>query len=90
MGLTNQEIDEAVARKLHGDDWRMWIAERYSTDIKAAWEILDYVASRGETWDLEKDSSGTFYCTLKPSYTKRQADTAPLAICKAFLSMEGV
>ncbi len=30
--MTDQELNEAVARKLHGADWMMWSAEGYATD----------------------------------------------------------
>ncbi|WP_340389520.1 hypothetical protein [Paenibacillus sp. FSL E2-0151] len=59
--------------------------KRYSTDISAAWEVLNKMIYFGmevnvgfyEKWDCALDYNGTNWC--------EQAETAPEAICKAAL-----
>ena len=73
------------------DDWRSIPA--YSTDIAAAWGL----------WDADMTihrQDGQCHCILSPEYglcmelllskASAVADTAPLAICRAFLKANGV
>lgn len=101
--MTPQEINELVARKLGHLERpipgaaNMVIYPDYATDIKAAWEIAEkypceirkWVATtawkEGETiqWDV--------FLWWGPNYKDSvlgQADTAPMAICLAFLKLE--
>jgi len=117
--MTDQEINEAVARKLgvavtvgdlkepnqyNHDYWdglprrtdkniRLRIPD-YCTDIKAAWEV----AEKFEQFDLKKNwDSGKWTCGIgtwgngmNPRQSIRleaEADTAPMAICMAFLKL---
>lgn len=106
--MTNQEINEAVARKLGWEKNKTlpdvtglgrpnnahWYRDgiissvaapaAYATDISAAWEIL---TDRCQEWHL--DCKGTVTATLRIDYEhlEAEADTAPLAICKAFLKL---
>lgn len=112
--MTNQELDEAVARKLGweknktlpditgigGPNNARWYKDGiisstdapppYSTDIKAAWEIL---AALDGSYSVGTCLGG-FYCQLQTGDHKQNskavAETAELAICKAFLAMEEV
>lgn len=89
--MTNQEINEAVARKLglvptNGKafqyDTRI---PNYTTSIAEAWEIL---TEHCDEWHL--DCRGTVTARLKKNYVEAEvtADTAPLAICLAFLRLK--
>ena len=98
--MTNQEINEAVARKL-GNDLRVYNKvdvykkqpngnyiltqiPAYCTSISAAWEIVLSVKGRIELhrrYDKWK-------CWLRDEIEAGQADTAPMAICLAFLKLE--
>lgn len=57
----------------------------YATDIKAAWEMLEQHIG---DWNLIRQN-GMFRCELfVPSYQQDGiADTAPMAICLAFLKL---
>lgn len=91
--MTNQEIDEAVARKL-GHFVKCGIAEAcdlkeipaYSTKIEAAWEIME----AGEVVSIYKTRGGWMAHTkFDEKEAKAFCDkTAPLAICKAFLELK--
>lgn len=122
--MTNQEINEAVARKLgwkkhtktcevptpgasiftFGDHWYqagMLCRERmpnYCTSISAAWEIVEHVRDRGYAWNISESNMGRgwsayiwYPMTEEPSATSWDAlnkiDTAPMAICLAFLKL---
>lgn len=104
--MTNNEINEAVARKLGWkDDPDGWIQPNgpwfpmppaYSTKIEAAWEILEHCCSRGFAVKIEQDFGMEFWratiCDDRKIETKcclhEDGDTAPLAICLAFLKLE--
>lgn len=86
--MTDQEINEAVTRKLHphpcsrcGPDE----VKDYCHDIKAAWEI---VKKWHGDWELHRQN-GTFdFVLYRPSEQyDGQADTAPMAIALAFLKL---
>lgn len=96
---TPGEINEAVARKLHGNG--PWISadalvhgdqefstkyKPYSTSIAAAFEIL---TDHCDTWEIFCGGS-TVDVTLGKKYStaSAEADTAPAAICLAFLKMD--
>lgn len=71
--MTDAEINinMAVARKLHGEEWRMWSAEDYCHSIGAAWEgtYKAWIRKGNETeWSQLNES-------------------APKAICLAFLKL---
>lgn len=57
----------------------------YSTDISAAWELLDKTTS----WLIGKHFEGGYFCrlVLEDGVYEVEADTAPLAICLAFLKL---
>jgi len=87
VGKTASGNDGWVER----DDWRSIPA--YSTDIAAAWGL----------WDADMTihrQDGQCHCILSPEYglcmelllskASAVADTAPLAICRAFLKANGV
>ena len=99
--MTNQEIDEQVARKLGhpsevgcdcgdsicNEQWQKVPPKNYCTDIKAAWEIVDKMPwfclskDEGDKWSVW-DMPGT-----EEAETICSADTAPMAICLAFLKL---
>jgi hypothetical protein len=74
-------------------------APTYTTDIKSAWEIVDYVASHSSDpslkfkmtrhtsqvyagWYIEAGGMGDDF-----TLAEGQAETAPMAICLAFLKL---
>lgn len=95
--MTNQEISEAVARKLGwyqlgdgqwADAWHIRTnLLPYATDIAAAWEIVDNV-SASYRWDLHKNIGGWIARIGGSEDWSAQADTPAMAICLAFLKLE--
>lgn len=106
--MTDLELNESVARKLgwrldstghwhsppvdgHGSCWDA--LPPYSTDIKAAWEIvgcleIDYwVALRRKPIDGSKHEWSCVIGKEPESVEEAIADTAPRAICLAFLKL---
>jgi hypothetical protein len=76
-----REMDEAIARFLYPDAKSIIIFPKYSADIKTAGDI---VAEFPEVY-LEK-SKGKFFCMIGDDFdNSAEAETAPLAICRAFL-----
>lgn len=105
--MTDQEINEAVARKLGWD--KMHPCQRhlskkvradfyiagpppdYCHSIEAAWEICDFVKQVHPEWQVslfcvDKDWACIFG-TAEKHYAE-YADTAPMAICLAFLKLK--
>lgn len=99
--MTDTEINEAVARKLgwvqKGSSWQSPVQQEkypewsnidlpdYCNEIAAVWEILtDYC----DEWHL--DCRGGVSARLQKNYVSgfAEADTAPMAICLAFLKLE--
>lgn len=104
--VTNQEINEAVAKKLGGE--RRILPDAvlqdgtvikhypdYCGSIQAAWEILQHNPHNpGGGWLVNcseaKDGHGPYGCAFQVGpyeWHWEYADTAPLAICKAFLKL---
>lgn len=96
VGMTDQEINEAVtddklnelvALKLGWDINPQTFIPHYSTDIKAAWEIVEFMKCE---FDLMKmPSPPTWWACFKKNFGEfdGEADTAPRAICEAFLKL---
>jgi len=72
----------------------------YSTDIKAAWEVVEEFGCIGKDgirwWKLEQAPTGKYYIMLR-DYAQNgeisyyaEADTAPHAICLAALKAMGI
>lgn len=93
--MTNEEINEAVARRLgwsqdHGiwernnDPFRAALPD-YCTDIKAAWEIVPKLEKFVLHYQTDR-----WVCTFKNGDDVESivADTAPMVICKAFLKLD--
>lgn len=102
--LTDQEINEAVARKLgwikqtrEFEPWKLSGHEgvmrsqyemdrefNYCTSIQAAWEIMEKY--RFELWP--SIHAGKWVCRPQgEGGIAEEADTAPMAICEAFLKL---
>lgn len=104
--MTNQEINEAVARKLGWNYheslkpvcWQTpagsYLREipDYCHSIEAAWEIVEHykpeLDSDGFSLDKDFDSVKASQWDCRFGIVHGYADTAPLAICKAFLKLE--
>lgn len=104
MGQSREEVNEAVAKKMGsevqcachvsmGEDLH-W--PHYSTDIRAAWWVVEFLGPKFNNIALNWDDGG-FYCTLdggqlnvgnKWPHVTETADSAPMAICKAFLRLK--
>ena len=79
------------------------ITPPYSTDIKAAWEILETLVSRGYGVSVSKDDAEEaelmeeecrgWHCNFSSPKGEYFSDgygpTASSSICKAFLALEG-
>lgn len=95
--MTDQELNELVARKLGwredvphsspvGDRYIPYPA--YSSDIKAAWEIINQFHEITVGTKLAEDNY--WFCELRPQGKEPvtgHAVTAPRAICEAFLKL---
>lgn len=100
--MTDQEINDAVSRKL---GWNIagvdpaksskqkWIqaVPDYCRSIEAAFEIVKKIADENERKGcgpiLRIEHDGQWHCRLGVNNIS-QATTAPMAICLAFLEME--
>lgn len=103
--MTDQEINEAVARKLLGNSHASYLKEgivvgdipEYSRSIGAAWEIVEKVPcydpeDRPCYFKLIKTMDGFAAMWRDPTVKefwgfRAEADTAPKAICSAFLKL---
>jgi hypothetical protein len=71
---------------------------KYSSDISAAWEVVEKFIKFNPFWeendslwfDLSPTKPPGWYCNFGDSSTSVYADTAPLAICLAALKAVGV
>lgn len=64
----------------------------YSTDIRAAWEIVEYLkiklGHKITSTVIVLTDGAQWYCHLQaPGLIQGVGDTAPIAICKAFLKL---
>lgn len=103
---TDQEINEAVARKLgwvrldgapcwsdpyglsHGDDLGTGVPD-YCHSIEAIWEVVLKFGLEDGAGNFELKTLGSdchWYCELQGEIG--EADTAPMAICLAFLKLK--
>lgn len=82
------KIDAWIDVLIFGDDGTNYSGKHYSTDISAAWEVVEKTNSFEVELIIEKD--GMYECqiwngdTFHPEQCIR-ADTMPLAICRAAL-----
>lgn len=87
--MTDSEINEAVVRKLGlGDPHEMFVIPPYCNSIEAAWEIVEKI----EWFCLQKEHDGSGWTVWDMAGTEEAnlivtADTAPMAICLAFLKL---
>lgn len=92
--MSDTETNEAVARKLGwtidhtgaykpGDDPQAYDVPNYCHSIVAAWEICE----QNDFWpSIQKADTRRWKVTVKGH--SEYADTAPMAICWAFLKLE--
>jgi hypothetical protein len=64
------------------------LVPRYSTDIPAAWPVLEKLMADFNV-ELRWDGRRWTCCVIHPFYRGHAADTAPLAICRAALAATG-
>lgn len=67
----------------------------YSTDIAAAWQVVEKVQASGHRVCLYRQWNGQYHCVFGTAFApnfpgERHADTAPLAICLAALAVDPV
>jgi len=100
----SRELDLLVAEKVMGQkfDFNPWKGEMpknngeaygivlpYSTDIFAAWKVVEKMISEGLYLDLRGLTA--FTCNFgHPMQLPREATSAPLAICIAALRAKGI
>jgi Phage ABA sandwich domain len=100
--MTNQEINEAVARKLgwtYDEKFQDWgnpqdekmLLPDYCGSIAAAWEIVEHVKLPMQLGNNCVVKGSEWYCFWWDNKNNREyrehADTAPMAICLAFLKL---
>lgn len=94
LGWTYSEKDKHWHQPVGDAGGNCWDFPDFANNIEAAWEIVDYCQNKLVLYqiDLSWSRTGeTWYCTMG---TKNQlnegvgADTAPRAICLAFLKLE--
>ena len=77
----HEEFFDAKITRVMGNDFiELENVPHYSTDIKAAWEVVE----KFEKWALFYWSEGVIRCTLDMK-SDAEASTAPMAICLAAL-----
>lgn len=102
--MTDAEINEAVARKMgwvkhaFDDNWSRVRPEGaqihqppmidYCHDIKAAWEVVDWMINNGHDFNMSCDQD-SFGIAWQYDEFIAEADTVPMAICLAFLKLHG-
>jgi hypothetical protein len=92
--MTEREINEAVARKL-GTYRSQLIPEDYCRSIAAAWEVVGHPKY---CWQIMRCSDNSYFAAaseiteskLHTNYSEAKADTAPMAICLAFLKLNDI
>ena len=98
--MTDQEINEAVARKLGYGEYDPTFIENgkvvkgpkkdYCHSIEAAWEIVEHAnKSLRCPVRFDKGEASRWYVSFdgSPHDADAVADTAPMAICLAFLKL---
>lgn len=95
-GIIEEEVigyqgEEVTLNGVTVKRWRPW--PHYSTDIAAAWLVVEAMEARGSALELVDriHLSGTgerWWCCFKGKMwgQPEKADTAPLAICRAALA----
>jgi len=101
LAMTEAEINERVARKLgwefvpeeKGARWRL----KYKSEYIWAFDVPDYCHSIAAAWPILTDYCDEWHldcrrdvsACLQKNYVTgaAEADTAPLAICQAFLKL---
>lgn len=99
--MTAQEINEAIARKLHGDDNCHWPGHisnschgqagqctwppNYCHDIKAAWEIVEFWQREGFVFDLRYEPENKMWTIFLMKVVISK--NIEMAICLAFLKL---
>lgn len=94
MGLKNVGMRNHVqGEDLFGEDQdgdTVWVPA-YSTDIAAAWLVVDKMRQNGRVYLQGRLNSWTFRCSPDGiELFEADAPTAPLAICRAALAAVGV
>jgi len=93
---SGRELDALVAEKVFGEKCICNDSpyccqvhdnqDEYSTNIAAAWEVLN----KHDCFELIKNASGHYICTLVEEQKEVAAESAPHAICLAALKAVGV
>lgn len=92
MGLDAKLFDDGGCRACRARGY--WPRFEPSTDISAAWEVVEWLRANG--WNvlitLDSDDTGgecRFHRRKAPGIFVAKAPTAPLAICHAALAAKG-
>jgi hypothetical protein len=89
--MTNEEIDEAVARKLGLEIYPQTFIPHYSRSIAAAWDVVEKLFRDGMCIQINIAGNEKMVgCRIGDKYQSKEngeADTAPMAICLAFLEL---
>lgn len=97
--MTDQEINDAVASKLHWGGKSIKTHIDYCHSIEAAWEIVEHIRQRPNpkalinpsyAWEIHAKRKSWIVYMTGPTWKQMvsaEADTAPMAICLAFLKL---
>ena len=87
LALEDRELDFAVDRHVFGG-WRLYVP-RYSSDIAAAWQVVERMRKRGLRPIIVSDWNEQWQCEVyrKSEWVaqSRWYNSAPRAICEAAL-----
>ena len=100
MEMAASEMNEAVAKKLgwlqRSDGWELppmrglFPLKDYCHSIEAAWEIVDYLKANKISFDLNMsmfETDDIWEARMRGPIIWAMAQTAPMAICQAFLKL---
>jgi len=94
-----RKLDALVAERVmeitvQGPGWRYPSEDHlphYSTDIAAAWEVVEKLRTKGDPFAVMSPSEyGEYSCYFDSRHPAGAGDTAPLAIVIAALKAKGV
>jgi hypothetical protein len=74
----DNECNDPIMTDWGSDGYRL---KRFSTDIKAAWEIVDKLGKNGTQWRFSNKAFSNTYWWAYTEDAVSQGDTLPHAIC---------
>lgn len=86
-----ESIPDIDTKPEERDEPEKWIYKPYSTDIAAAWDVVEKVGGKFQYWNVGWVPSigkyrAVFNSTIEAELVEAFADTPAMAICKAALA----